>query len=224
MPCQVQHLVIVAGPTASGKSTLIREVCEGRLPELGDRVGVQHLHEWPRSRAPIVGRLAKPCLGGLIIHWDFIYTRFGHGADSHVLRLLEQAHEVSFVSVWTAPERLARQLIEGKLRNRIAQNAFELAKSAVFQRLPSPLIVWAATPLSRWLPRSLFKHHYSCLELCARPRRLVQAYRCWFEFCDRHIDKNHRHFIVEFDSVLRFHSRDEWEHIVGEYVSAQKSA
>lgn len=217
MQCRVEHLVIVAGPTASGKSTLIREIHERQFPEIGRCLGAKDLHEWPWIHTASIAKLTEPALKNLILHYDLL------SSGEKVLRLsdlLEGTRKVSFVTLWTSPARLEHQLIAGKLRQPIKDSIFQLAKSTVFRCLPKFLITWIARHSLWWLPRNSVKYRLNALKVYLQPGQVVQIYRRWFQFCDRQISKTQGHVIVEFDAKLKFYSRDEWESMVLSYESS----
>jgi len=214
MQCCVEHLVIVAGPTASGKSTLIREICERQFPEVGRCLGAENLHEWPWIHTASTAELTEPALKSLILHYDLL------SSGEKVLRLsdlLEGTRKVSFVTLWTPPVRLEHQLIAGKLRQPIKDSFFQLTKSTVFRCLPRFLIIRIARLPLWWLPRNPVKYRLNALKIYLQPSQVVQIYRRWFQFCDQHVSKTQSHIIVEFDAKLKFYSRDEWETMVLSY-------
>jgi 2-polyprenyl-3-methyl-5-hydroxy-6-metoxy-1,4-benzoquinol methylase len=110
---RIQHLVIVAGPTSAGKATLIEAMATGRAPELAVSMGIKSLEGWRIAAANAIADIAQPDLEGLIVSYDFLLP-YVRGARSYhgdqVFHLLETAREVSFVTLWTPPARLARQL------------------------------------------------------------------------------------------------------------------
>lgn len=232
MRCRVEHLVVVAGPTASGKSTLIREILANRLPEVGMRIGIEDLQEWPCIYAHPITELTEQTFEGLILHYDFLWSPYRRNAKPHdgdrALSLLEGAREVSFVTLWTPPARLERHLIEGKLQTPLKNNVAQHVKSVILRFLPRFLIVWMARlplfgNLGWWSLRSPFKHHLNLLEIYSQPGQVVRIYRRWFQFCDRQISKTRSHLIVEFDEELKFYSRDEWENMIHSYESSAEA-
>jgi len=117
---RIEHLVIVAGPTAAGKSTLTQAMASGHVPELAESLGIKSLHGWRIADANAIAEISEPELEGLVLNYDFLLP-FLRGAKSYrdyqVFDLLETARKVSFVTLWTPPERLTRQLSEDEARN-----------------------------------------------------------------------------------------------------------
>jgi hypothetical protein len=232
MRCCVEHLVVIAGPTASGKSILIEEIRANRLSEVGTRLGIEDLQEWRCTHARSITKMTEPALKGLVLHWDFLWSPYrpsakihdGNGAWFDVLfDVLKGTREVSFVTLWTPPARLERQLIAGKLQQPVTGSTFELIKSTSFRCLPRSLIIWIARLPLWWLPRSLFKYTLNVLKVYTQPEQVVQVYRRWFQFCDQWVSKTRSHVILEFDEKLKFYSRDEWENMICSYESSAEA-
>jgi 2-polyprenyl-3-methyl-5-hydroxy-6-metoxy-1,4-benzoquinol methylase len=117
---RIQHLVIVAGPTSAGKATLIEALASGQAAELAASLGIKNLEGWRIADANAIADIAESDLEGLILSYDFLLpyvrgTRSYHG--DQVFHLLETARKVSFVTLWTPPERLARQLSGDEARS-----------------------------------------------------------------------------------------------------------
>ncbi len=116
---RIKHLVIVAGPTSAGMTTLIQAMTGGRVPELGRALGIESFKNWRIADAKALSEIASPELDGLILNYDFL-LEYMQGTRSYagdkVFHLLETAQKISFVTLWTPPERLARQLAEDEAR------------------------------------------------------------------------------------------------------------
>lgn len=224
---RIEHILIVAGPTACGKSAFIRDIVASGLPELQRQIGIERLHEWPRKRTATVIRQPDPELKHLILHYDFLWSYPGPNLEMMdgqraLSSILEGAREISFVTLWTPPARLERQVIEGKLRIPLQPNRVQLLKAGIFRRLPRSVIRGLSRfpllkQISRRLPGHAFLHYLLVLKVCSRPDRVVALYRRWFQFCDRQFPNTRAHVIVEYDGELKFYSRDEWENRVRIY-------
>jgi hypothetical protein len=219
----IEHLLIVAGPSASGKSTLIRRLRADGLPELARQTGVEG-RAWIRMRTQA---LAAPGaeLQYVVLHYDFLWSYAGLNPDMSegleiLTTILKGARRVSIATVWTPPARLVRQFIEAKLRVAPQRAPRKLTlKRAVFRLLPRWLIVAAAKLLDsksmpgRFEDRPLVKQ-LKLVALYSRPEEVLRLYRRWFEFCDHRIADAVAHQIVEIDGKWKFHSRAEWENRV----------
>jgi hypothetical protein len=224
---RIDRVLIVAGPTAAGKSTFVKELTAGRLEPLQTRVGIPNLQEWPWLTMGSLVRRADVQLKEAILHYDFlwIYPSFDGqtpAAEKSLAAILNESREVSIVTLWTPPATLERHLIEGKLRVRLQANRVQGLKALIFRRLPRLAIRGLAkfpclNSISRSLPGHAFLHHLLVLRIYSRPDEVVAMYRRWLQFCDRQISKTRAHVIVEFDKELKFYSRDEWENRIRIY-------
>lgn len=226
---RIEHLLIIAGPSACGKTTLIREILAGRLPELHTRVGVEDLPEWPSVSMHQTTGLSGLGLKHLILHYDFLWPSY-HGSDGETprvqsaSRILQDAREASFITLWTPPARLERQFIKGKLCAPIPPNWGGVLRAALFRFLPRFVIRGLSKfplleQMDRWLPGSALIRGLLIVRIYSQPDQVVALYRRWFEFCDRQISKTRDHVVVEFDRELKFYSRDDWENRIRNYES-----
>lgn len=224
---KIEHALIIAGPTACGKLTLIRHVAAGGAPDLQGAIGIERPQEWTWMRTGTMLRRPDAELERVILHHDFLWSYPGANLNSAdrqeaLSSILETTREVSIVTLWTPPARLARHLIDGKLRIPLQSNRVQRLKASIFRCLPRPAILGLSkirwwNPIDRWLPGHAFIQYLRVLELCSRPDEVVAQYRRWFEYCDRHLAKTRAHVIVESDTELKFYSRDEWQRQVQAY-------
>ena len=129
---RIDHLVIVAGPTASGKSALLRELTARRLPELHERIGIGNLQDWPQMTAGAMLSQTDLKLERLILHYDFLWpypSSIIEAAEWRALSLLEGAGQVSIITLWTPPPRLAEQLIQDRFRGPVNRNSRDQSRT-----------------------------------------------------------------------------------------------
>lgn len=218
---RIDRLVIIAGPTAAGKSTFIKQLTARPPPEIRARYGLEDLPDWPQMVANRLVQLDELELERLILHYDFLWAPGGARAPA----LLDGAREITLMTLWTPAARLERQLIDGKLRAPFPASPAQRIKAAVFRLLPRPIVrrLAAALPLERlgrWLPERPLIHHLRLIRIYARADGVLALYRGWLEYCDRDIARAREHIIVEFDRELKFYSREEWENRVKEAAGA----
>jgi hypothetical protein len=216
---RIERLLVIAGPTAAGKSTLLDRLAADPF-SFEQRLGIENLRDWPRIGA---NRLIAPAdlpTDRLILHYDFLWAP-GHSATpvpiaARAGSLSRDAREVWLVTLWTPAQRLMRQLIEGKLRAATPPGLGQELRAALFRLLPDAMIrrFAAAAPLdhlNRQLPARQLLHHLLLLPIYSRPERVAALYRQWFEICDADSTAVTHHAIVECDKSVAFYSRDEWE-------------
>lgn len=115
---RVDELIVVAGPTSSGKSTLIDELRAGRHPGLARRLRLESLAD-----VPFLGASKLACdetlhYPRLLFHYD-ILRPFDRSAKTHErdesLDILRAAKRISFVTLYTDAARLRAQIEKGEL-------------------------------------------------------------------------------------------------------------
>jgi hypothetical protein len=225
---KIDHLIVVAGPTASGKSVLLSELRAHRLPELQEQIGVGNLQDWPQITTRALIRQTDLELDHIILQYDFLWpypSSVMEAVEWRALSVLEGARQISVVTLWTPPARLAGQLIDGRFRGPVNRNTPQSARRAgpaealrmkAFRLMPRAAILgltklpWLKQ-LNRRLPTSALVHHLVALRIYTDAERAITMYRRWFEFCDRRIANVREHVIVELETKLKFYSRNEWE-------------
>lgn len=107
----VDRLLLVAGPSCAGKSTLIQRLYSGELPEVAARLRLGDVSAW---RCMLLSDLppAEP-LAQVMLHYDFLRPWTGGTPDSgaeELLRLAGSAAEVTLLTLWVPPEELHRRM------------------------------------------------------------------------------------------------------------------
>ncbi len=216
----IGHLLIVAGPTAAGKSTVLDNLATADPLVLRERLGVEDLPSWSRIGANRLVTSKQVQESRVILHYDFLWAPENYRAmgslGNRVPALTRGAREISLVTLWTPAVRLERQLVEGKLRNALASGWPEKLKAALFRLLPRRSIrrlaaILPLESLNRLLPGHQLIHHLLLVRIYSRRERVIQLYRRWLELCDAEGSSIRNHCILEFDRELRFYSRGEWE-------------
>jgi len=212
----MEELVVLAGPSASGKKTLAKGIQDG-IRDLEQRLYVGDLRQWtlvsPRWLQQTTSERA-------ILQYDFLWSYPGSNLSmiddqTTLSSVLKAVKNVSIVTLWTPPERLARQLIDGKLRRALQDNSAQFLKARMFRLLPrGATLALCQMPgldrMNRALPGHATLHHLLALAIYARAGEIVARYRRWFDFCDRETALIRRHLIVEYDKELHFLTRSEW--------------
>ncbi len=116
----IDRLLLVAGPSCSGKSTLIRRLCAGELPEVAARLGMEEPAAWqcllPNDLAGIAGSGDEP-RGRVILHYDFLRAWTGgrmpdFGAEGPLQLAAATAARTTLVTLWVPPDELHRRMAE----------------------------------------------------------------------------------------------------------------
>lgn len=163
---RINHLVVVNGPTSAGKKTCCRKLVANELPELATRVGIGDGAEWaPYVHANRLWMPSEPDVDKMILHYDFLRPHLRsakvHERDE-ALDTLGAASKLTFVTIWTPPERLRRQIYDGEIAPKIR--------------------------LGRFRGR---KRHRLIAEEYEDDARILAHYRRWFRYTATYRDADH---------------------------------
>ncbi len=109
---QVDRMVVVAGPTSAGKSTLIKNLEQGKVPAIAKAVGIENSAEWASAGLTSLGEYDQSGRRSLILHYDITRRQFGNPIarsqyDLH--DLIGLANHVTFLTIAAPRERLRQQ-------------------------------------------------------------------------------------------------------------------
>jgi hypothetical protein len=200
---EIDRLLLIAGPSCSGKSTFIADLGAGRLPRVARQLdlgagigdGTGELGGWQVLLARDLPRLADARLERVILHYDFLQSwsprRIPIYAEEGSLRILRAAAEITLVTLW-APAGV----LEGRIAARRKTFVGSLLSgkpwnSETLQNQSRSLDDGA--PPERSLPRALLAIHRELRRLGAkrrlyrRPRALRHLYEEWISFCSQSV-------------------------------------
>lgn len=188
---RIGRLVVVAGPSSSGKTTFIERVMSGDAPAIADRIGLGDTASWKLIDANKLFQLTEPAVEKLIFHYDFL-RRFA-GAPvvyerDETLELLDTAQEVTFLTLWRPPELLHRQRHEAVIRPHTYFGRF-------------------------WGNRKRLR----LLQLYSDPAAVVRHYRQWFAYTRT---KPGNHIVVSLADGIRLQTIEEWENALAAGLTA----
>lgn len=220
----IEYMVVVAGPNACGKSTLLRAMSDGRLREIAERAGIEDPREWTSMESLRFRRATDLVKKRLILHLDLVWAPYTLNdeppGEKTLAPLFAGVREVFFITIWTPPERLERQFLGSRLCAPVPPNFGGTLRGHVFRLLPrfairglSRLPLWE--PLNRRVPGTALFRGLLAERIYSSPAQLIALYRRWFELCDEQRSKTRGHLIVEHENDLRIYSRAEWESMAG---------
>jgi hypothetical protein len=190
---RIKRLVIVNGPTASGKKTCCRKLVANELPGVAARVGIDDGADWgPYVHANRLWKPSEPVRDKMILHYDFLrpYLRSAKTNDrDEAMDVLQAAQHVTFLTIWTPPERLRKQILEGEIQPKTKFGFF-------FGR----------------------KRHKIIAEDYEDTARILEHYRRWFDFTATHPHTAKAdHVVVCLSDPVALYSVGEWEEMVQQY-------
>ncbi|OGW26075.1 MAG: hypothetical protein A2X59_10820 [Nitrospirae bacterium GWC2_42_7] len=110
---RIGKLLVVAGPIACGKTTLIRKLQNNELPEVAGCLNVDDFSSWRTVNARRFDELTDPVIDKLILYYDIKRPFFKNTKVYErdvALDILKNAAAVSFLTLWTPPDILIEQL------------------------------------------------------------------------------------------------------------------
>jgi len=150
---RIDHLVVVSGPVAAGKTYFCNSLLAGELPAIATQLGIA-----AGSYPPLIGtsHKAQSVAAGAsvaLFHYGFLRT-YGRKAKTpahdETLDVLDCANRRSFVTLWTPPQTLVERITKGEIDN---------------------------APGGKPSPR-----HLALREEYRDPARVVELYERWIEF------------------------------------------
>ncbi len=185
---QVNKLLVIAGPSCVGKSTLIERLQEGKLPTISRQLKIGDPSLWTFAEwdfAETHGTAHTPTLeiSQLVLHYNFLRVlrrdarRRTHEEDP-ALHILTTSRDITFVTLWSSPDVLALRV---KSRFEIGTHTFR-----DFRTLRRTY---------HELRQQGFRYRTFLYRLYGNKQKLLERYDAWFAFCLKY--NSRAHWIVD---------------------------
>ena len=119
---RIRRLVVIAGPTSAGKSTLMDKIQQGQLETLCERIDLDERDKWEPKELYEIIRDSRNELDRIMMHYDFT-TRLKWNmnlcAMTDFMDIVRSADRVSIVTLWTEPEQLREQFEENEIQRHV---------------------------------------------------------------------------------------------------------
>lgn len=177
----VNQLLMIAGPSCVGKTTLIQRLQEGNLPFLCQKLELGDPSLWKYIKPKQLGETTELYLDHLILQYDLLGLKeldFDKGyREDETLRILESSNEITVLTLWTTFETLHSRNLSRIPKNLLGAFRFESFYNTL-------LYVLRKYHAIRWR-RKFYKNPYNIYSLYTR----------WFTFCKRR--KLKAHWIID---------------------------
>ena len=131
---RVKRAVLVAGPIAAGKSTLIRQLLTNRLPELAERLEIVDATAWSEVKAKEIRNGGAALPETMVLHYDFLRPDKtwpkSYDRDPS-LRVLDWVDDLTVVTLWTSPARLREHVAAAQRRHEEILRAYRQPERVV---------------------------------------------------------------------------------------------
>lgn len=107
---RINKLIIVGGPSAAGKTYLIKKMQKGKLPNLCKQIEVPSPLIFPDILVKDFPSLSNLNIPGLIVHYDFC-AQYSSGEYSHIFNLLKKSDNIIVLTLKTPLKTLIKRNI-----------------------------------------------------------------------------------------------------------------
>lgn len=164
---QVVELVIVAGPTCVGKTTLLGRLRNGELPSIARSLGLDAGSDPVFLDAVQIDVLIRSRrrqrLERLVLHYDTCRpARLGLAdfAGDPVLGVLDEARRVVIMTLWATADELHRRIVQRRKQSLRGWKRLAVSRKRVAE--------WTRLEQRYQKPRQLLEHYEAWLRFCAR--------------------------------------------------------
>ncbi|QEF99649.1 tRNA (mo5U34)-methyltransferase [Stieleria maiorica] len=121
----VRRLVIVAGPTAAGKSTLIDRMSKGQASDVAEHLNLSDPSTWSTQEVEDLSKSTVADYGDIVVPFDFLSRLKWNITDYRKLQLMDLircAEEVQVLTVGATPELLREQFESSKIQSYVKKH------------------------------------------------------------------------------------------------------
>ncbi|QEF99650.1 bifunctional 3-demethylubiquinone-9 3-methyltransferase/ 2-octaprenyl-6-hydroxy phenol methylase [Stieleria maiorica] len=180
---RIENLIVIAGPTSAGKTTLKNKLASGQANELCKELGIGDISCWQQMEFYDLINHPRAELPNVIMHYDFharLKWNLEHEQMFEFVDIVNSARNLKIVTLWTAPDQLRKQFETSEIQDHIRRTGVA-PKSGKTLRL-----------------REDYKD----------ANKIVQYYRCWLDFASSFESK---HYILSNTDETRMMTVEQWE-------------
>lgn len=173
----VDRLLLIAGFSTAGKSTLHQRLVEGSCPDIAHQIRWGRADDWTFSYAGDLESVTQTRIGALVVHYDLFVQSLQPDRDFLWMpELISHANQTTVITLCTPLKTLRKRI---RLRQRAllwdkrpfrarVRNYRLLQRKARFYRHPQVIInlyrkwfelVWTAGPPDNWIFHAVNHNH-----------------------------------------------------------------
>lgn len=156
---RIKQLVIIAGPSAIGKSTLLEEIREGDASHLSEQLNIDLSSSYLYLDAMMLSEVNMSSVDRLILHYDFIHQYRSEDGFAYLSDLVTKSHNIVTVTLYTSNTILHKRITSRLIKAFLS-----------FLHRPSPSKI--RTIFKLWKKKQLYKN----------TSKLLSHYNIWSEF------------------------------------------
>ena len=224
----IKHLVIVAGPSRSGKTYLLKDLLRNRLEAINKKLGIESFDSWQCISECKIPTLKDSDHNEIVLCYNFLHKglRELHKKklqivydNDHIAQLIQKSLKISFLTLWVSPERFLLYRFKRELR-RIETSpltsviGIQLTITYLFLRiLPDK---WIESCFRRILntkrvsklidssSKSFIRDHINFY--CQA--KLIRFYQNWLQFSEKFKFKINKNLILVYNKNIKIYSRE----------------
>lgn len=106
----VNQLIIIGGPSCAGKTTLIKKIRKGTLPDLCEQIGITTPSLWRYASAKDLIESRESLIERVVVHYD-IYARYSQKKEFNYLsELVNNSDSVIILTLYVPPEIFVKRI------------------------------------------------------------------------------------------------------------------
>jgi hypothetical protein len=166
----INQLIIIGGPSGSGKSFLIEKIQQGECPRLCSQLGITNPSSWLYVLAKDLNQI-HPIVERLVVHYDLYAHQSKENEFNHLNRLINNSDRMIILTL-----NVPRSILIERVNSRLRRSLFSLIGVKSKKDLKEKL--W--NMYREWKIQKAYKHGVSEL-----------LYDKWFNYLDQFAITSH---------------------------------
>lgn len=172
----IQHLIILSGPSCSGKTTLINKIKSKKLPLICQQLDIKNPHLCVDLIAKDFLRMPESLPQNLILHYDICEHNLHPKEYDYLQLLMAKSRKVDIITLYITPK-----ILQQRMRWRLVKKTCVLFLKIKKHR-----------QILKYLKGNMNKYQL----YYRQHNKLLDMYNDWFAFCQKFDEINH--WCIEF--------------------------